>query len=102
VIGLDLLDEMCARTRGTADAAEVGDRVELRRGEMEAIPLEDASVDVVVSNGVINLSPRKSRALAEIFRVLRPGGRFCVADLTVGEEHDLPPEVLTSEAAWAG
>lgn len=102
VIGLDLLDEMCARTRAVADAAEVGDRVELRRGEMEAIPLEDASVDVVVSNGVINLSPRKSRALAEIFRVLRPGGRFCVADLTVGEEHDLPPEVLTSEAAWAG
>jgi arsenite methyltransferase len=102
VIGLDLLDEMCARTRAVADAAEVGDRVEPRRGEMEAIPLEDASVDVVVSNGVINLSPRKSRALAEIFRVLRPGGRFCVADLTVGEEHDLPPEVLTSEAAWAG
>lgn len=102
VIGLDLLDEMCARTRAVADAAEVGDSVELRRGEMEAIPLEDASVDVVVSNGVINLSPRKSRALAEIFRVLRPGGRFCVADLTVSEEHDLPPEVLTSEAAWAG
>ena len=70
------------------------------RGEMEDMPLPDASVDVVVSNGVINLSPRKSRVLAEIRRVLRPGGRIAVADLTVDEE--LPPEVKTSDAAWAG
>jgi SAM-dependent methyltransferase len=54
----------------------------------------------VISNGVINLSPRKSRALAEIARVLRPGGRLCVSDLTV--EDDLPSEILTSESAWAG
>ena len=67
---------------------------------MEAIPLEDGSVDVVISNGVINLSARKTRVLAEIFRVLRPGGRLCVADLTI--EEDLPPEVLASDAAWAG
>jgi arsenite methyltransferase len=62
--------------------------------------LPDESVDVVISNGVLNLSPRKARALAEVHRVLRPGGRLCVADLTV--EDDLPPEVLTSESAWAG
>ena len=67
---------------------------------MEAIPLGNASIDVVISNGVINLSPRKSRALAEIARVLRPGGRLCVSDLTV--EDDLPSEILTSESAWAG
>ena len=67
---------------------------------MEAIPLADECVDVVISNGVINLSARKGRAMAEIHRVLRPGGRMCVADLTVDDE--LPPEVLTSDAAWAG
>jgi arsenite methyltransferase len=99
-IGLDLLEEMCERARASAEAAGVAGWTELRSGEMEAIPLPDQSVDVVISNGVINLSARKSRALAEIHRVLRPGGRLCVADLTV--EDDLPPEVLTSDAAWAG
>ncbi len=69
-----------------------------RDGGRPALP--DESVDVVISNGVINLSPRKSRVLAEIFRVLKPGGRMCVADLTV--EEDLPPEILTSDSAWAG
>ena len=67
---------------------------------MEEIPLPDASVDVVISNGVINLSPRKARALAECARVLRPGGELCVSDLTV--EDELPPEILTHPAAWAG
>jgi SAM-dependent methyltransferase len=100
VVGLDLLPEMCERARAAAEAAGVGGWCELEVGQMEAIPLEDASVDVVVSNGVINLSPRKSRALAEIARVLRPGGRLCVSDLTV--EEDLPPEILTSDSAWAG
>jgi arsenite methyltransferase len=100
VIGLDLLEEMCARAREHARQAGVDGWVEFRRGEMEAMPLPDASVDVVISNGVINLSARKSRALAEIFRVLRPGGRLCVVDLTVDDE--LPPTVLQSPAAWAG
>lgn len=99
-IGLDLLDEMIDRARGHAMAAGVEGWTEFVRGEMEAIPLPDASVDVVISNGVINLSPRKSRVLAEIHRVLRPGGRLCVADLTV--ENELPPEVMNNEAAWAG
>lgn len=99
-IGLDLLEAMCERGRANAEAAGVSGWTEFRRGEMEAIPLPDASVDVVISNGVLNLSGRKSRALAEIFRVLRPGGRLCVADLTI--EDDLPPEVMTNDAAWAG
>jgi arsenite methyltransferase len=68
---------------------------------MEAIPLPDGSVDLIISNGVINLSPRKTRVMAECARVLRPGGRLCVSDLTV-EQDDLPPEILTQPAAWAG
>lgn len=99
-IGIDLLDEMVERATANARDAGVDGWTEFRRGEMESIPLEDASVDVVVSNGVINLSPRKSRVLAEAWRVLKPGGRFCVADLTV--EEDLPPQILSSDAAWAG
>jgi SAM-dependent methyltransferase len=99
-IGLDLLEEMCTRARANAASVRVDGWVEFRQGEMERIPLPDASVDVVVSNGVINLSPRKSRTVQEIYRVLRPGGRLAVADLTV--EDDLPPAVLASGAAWAG
>jgi SAM-dependent methyltransferase len=100
VIGLDMLTEMTDRARAAVDGAGMAGRCEFREGEMEAIPLPDESIDVVVSNGVINLSPRKSRAFAEIARVLRPGGRFCVSDLVVND--DLPPEVLSSGAAWAG
>lgn len=100
VVALDFLPEMLARTRDAALAAGLGN-VELLEGEMEAIPLPDDSVDLVVSNGVVNLSARKSRVLLECARVLRPGGRFCVADLCV-EQDDLPPEILTQPAAWAG
>jgi len=100
VIGLDAMPEMCERARAAASAAGVAQWCEFREGEMEAIPLPDESIDVVISNGVINLSPRKSRAFAEITRVLRPGGRICVSDLVVND--DLPPEVLSSGPAWAG
>jgi SAM-dependent methyltransferase len=99
-IGLDALLEMCERAQEAAGVAGVTAWCEFREGEMEAIPLPDESVDVVISNGVINLSPRKSRAFAEITRVLRPGGRICVSDLVVND--DLPPEVLASGPAWAG
>ncbi len=100
VIGIDVVDEMVARARDNSAAAGVGDRCQFLQGEMEAIPLPDQSVDVVISNGVINLSPRKSRVFAELHRVLRPGGRLTLADLLV--ESELPVQVKTSDAAWAG
>jgi arsenite methyltransferase len=99
-VGLDVLEEMCERGRRHAVGAGVDGWTEFLQGEMEDIPLPAASVDVVISNGVLNLSARKSRALAEIFRVLGPGGRLCMADLTV--EGDLPPEVANDQSAWAG
>ena len=82
VIALDFLPEMLEHTAAAARAAGL-DNVDVLEGEMEAIPLPDDSVDHVVSNGAINLSPRKARVLAEIARVLRPGGGFCVSDLTI-------------------
>jgi arsenite methyltransferase len=100
VIALDFLPEMLQRTASAVREAGL-DNVELLEAEMEAIPLPDASVDLIISNGVINLSPRKTRVMAECARVLRPGGRLCVSDLTV-EQDDLPPEILTQPAAWAG
>ena len=100
VVALDFLPEMLERTSLAADEAGLIN-VEPTLGELESIPLPDDSVDVVISNGVINLSARKARVMAESARVLRPGGRFCVSDLTV-EQDDLPPEILTQPAAWAG
>ena len=100
VIALDFLPEMLARTTSAARAAGLGN-VEPLEAEMEAIPLPDDSVDLVISNGVINLSARKSRVMAESARVLRPGGRLCVSDLTVDQD-ELPAEVVTQPAAWAG
>jgi arsenite methyltransferase len=98
-IGLDTLPEMLEVA--ARNAADAGIRnVEWVRGELEAIPLPDASVDVAISNGVVNLSPRKSRAFAEIFRILRSRGRMVAADIVVDE--DLPPQILTNAAAWAG
>ncbi len=100
VIALDFLPEMLQRTADAA--AEAGlNNVEVLEGELESIPLPDSSVDLIISNGVVNLSPRKSRVMAECARVLRPGGRLCVSDLTV-EQETLPPEILAQPAAWAG
>ena len=99
VIGIDFLPEMTERATRAATTAGLGN-VRFVQGEIEALPLPDATVDVVISNGVINLSPRKVRVLAEAFRVLRPGGRLAVTDLVL--EHDLPPEITTHPAAWAG
>jgi arsenite methyltransferase len=100
VIALDFLPDMLERTR--AAAAEIGlTNIEPLQGDIEAIPLPDASVDHIISNGVVNLAPRKARVLAECARVLRPGGKITLADLTVAEE-DLPPEILSHPATWAG
>jgi len=98
-IGLDMLPEMLeVASRHAAGAGVLN--VEWLQGQLEAIPLPDAAVDAAISNGVVNLSPRKSRVFAEIHRVLRPGGRFVAADIVVDD--DLPPEILTNPAAWAG
>jgi arsenite methyltransferase len=99
-IGLDIVEAMTERARANAANAGVEGWTEFVLGEMEQIPLPDESVDVVISNGVLNLSGRKSRALAEIFRVLKPGGRISLADLTV--EGELPPEIANDQSAWAG
>ena len=98
-VGLDVLEEMCERGRGHAVQAGVEGWTEFLQGEMEAIPLPDESVEVVISNGVLNLSARKSRALAEIYRVLGPGGRVCLADLTVEASS---PGGANDQSAWAG
>jgi len=98
-IGLDMTPEMVARARRNADAAGLVN-VDIRDGTIEEIPLPDASVDVVIANGVLNLSIRKSRVLAEAFRVLRPGGRISMADLVLDDA--LPEDVLKSPAALAG
>lgn len=98
-IGLDMTPEMADRARRNAASAGLA-HVEIRDGLIEDIPLPDASVDVVISNGVLNLSTRKSRVLAETMRVLRPGGRVSIADLVLDEA--LPEEVLKSPAALAG
>ena len=99
-IGLDVVEAMIERARANVTEAGVDGWTEFLLGEMEQIPLPDGSVDVVISNGVLNLSARKSRALAEIFRVLKPGGRISMADLTV--EGELPPEIANDQSAWAG
>lgn len=99
VIGVDMTPEMLERARANAAAMRV-DHVEFREGLLEQLPLPDGSVDVVVSNGVLTLSTRQSRALAEMGRVLRPGGRLALADLVLSET--LPEQVLRSPAAFAG
>lgn len=99
VLGLDMTQEMLERARQNVSLAGAKN-VEIREGLMEDIPLPDTSVDAIVCNGVLNLSIRKSRALAEMTRVLRPGGRVALADLVLTER--LPEAVLKSPAALAG
>ena len=98
-VGLDMTPEMIERARRHVAAAGLTN-VELREGLIEEIPLPDTSIDVVISNGVLNLSTRKSRVLAETHRVLRPGGRVSISDLVITEA--LPEEILKSPAALAG
>jgi SAM-dependent methyltransferase len=97
--GLDMTDEMLALARENATAAQATN-VEFIKGHIEDIPLPDASVDVIISNCVINLSGDKRRVIQEAFRVLTPGGRFAVSDVLVRGE--LPAAVRASMGLWTG
>jgi arsenite methyltransferase len=97
--GLDMTDEMMALARDNQRKAGVAN-VEFLKGEIEHIPLPDASVDVIISNCVINLSADKDRVLAEAFRVLKPGGRFAVSDVVVRGE--VPATIRRSVELWIG
>jgi arsenite methyltransferase len=98
-IGLDMTDEMLELAR--ANAREAGLRnVEFVKGYIEELPLPDASVDVIISNCVINLSADKQRVIAEAARVLRPGGRFAVSDVIADE--DMDEQTRRDMAAWTG
>ena len=98
VIGVDLTEDMVARGRQLAREHGYGN-VEFRLGDIEHLPVNSATVDVVISNCVINLTPDKLASFKEIHRVLRPGGRILIADLVTAGE--LPPDVRASAAAWA-
>ena len=97
--GLDMTDEMLALARENQRKANV-QNVEFLKGEIEHIPLPDNSVDVIISNCVINLSGDKDRVLREAFRVLKPGGRFAVSDIVV--RGAMPADVRRSVELWAG
>jgi arsenite methyltransferase len=98
-IGLDMTDEMLALARENQKKAGVGN-VEFLKGEIENIPLPDNSVDVIISNCVINLSADKDRVLQEAFRVLRPGGRLAVSDVVT--RGAIPAEIRKNVLLWAG
>ena len=99
VIGVDMTPEMIAKARANAERLGYAN-VAFLLGDIEALPLEDGSVDVVISNCVLNLVPDKARAFAEMYRVLRAGGHFCVSDVVASGP--LPPAIQRSAALYAG
>jgi len=98
VVGVDMTEAMMAKARRNVALCGLGN-IEVRQGQIENIPLDDASVDLVITNGVFNLSPDKSKVLAEAFRVLRAGGRLQMADILL-EPHVTPDEVAT-KGTWS-
>ncbi len=97
MIGVDLNPTMCHKAQ--AHAASTGATMECHEGRMEDIPLDDATVDVVISNGVINLSFRKRRVVEEMFRVLKPGGRISITDIVSGKQ--LTQSIVNDPKLWA-
>lgn len=97
VIGVDLNPSMCRRARVNAELA--GTRLECREGRMERIPVEDGTVDVAISNGVLNLSFQKREVVLEIFRVLKPGGRIAIADIVSAKQ--LSQSIVNDPKLWA-
>jgi SAM-dependent methyltransferase len=98
VIGVDMTGAMVEKARANALAAGIGN-AEFHLGEADHLPVVDGSVDVVISNGVFNLCRDKPRVLAEVFRVLRPGGRLQMADILLKE--DVTPEEVASKGEWS-
>ena len=97
VIGVDLNPTMCRKAQ--ANVAATGARMECHEGRMEQIPLPDASVDLILSNGVINLSFRKRKVIEEMFRVLKPGGRFSITDIVSAKQ--LTQNIVNDPKLWA-
>jgi arsenite methyltransferase len=96
-IGVDMTASMIDAARAAAREAGLG-HVDVREGDTEALPVDDASVDVVISNGVLNLTSDKGRAFAEIARILRPGGRLLLADIAV--ENELSEQIRSDIDLW--
>jgi SAM-dependent methyltransferase len=99
VLAVDMTPAMLDKTRAGARALGLVN-VEAREGFAEELPVPDASIDVVISNGVINLTPDKQRSLREVYRVLRPGGRFQIADIVVHKE--VPQDAKDDIDLWSG
>jgi arsenite methyltransferase len=99
VIGVDMTPEMIERAQVSAERMKL-QNVEFRQGYMEELPVDDSTIDVVISNCVINLAPDKAKVFAEVFRVMKPGGRLAVSDIVT--DGPLPENIKSSLSAWAG